>query len=616
MNFAALPHALDLAAATVWRNSGEATVLIGLVAAVQFLFRRGLPPRWRYALGLLVVIRLALPVVPGSSWSLFNLGNLRWRTAPAVPVSTQLAIPEETALATTPLSPTSPLSPLPVATAAPAPVFRFQSILSWLWLTGVLVMLGKLARQHHRFARDIRLQPTVTEPRMLELLARCQAEMKVLRPLPLIALPGLTTPALFGFWRPRLLVPPRCWETLDDSELRMIFQHELTHLRRGDLLLNGLMLLLRALHWFNPAVWLAFRRLRADQELACDAAVIAALPPEDRRLYGHTLLKLLDVFPPAGLGPSLVPFLTRKSVLQRRIHMIARFQPASRLALFCSLALFTTLGCLTLTRAADTNDENPKPATPQEKPAAPAPPTATTKPKATAPATEPNRRQVDALEMVLQEALAENNARMIDTKERIKHLSRELGVTYEPGSGVKFPGTDAESLRQFQSLQTQSEISWVQKSTLFEGLRKLPPEKLRQALPTAMPDELLHILMQDLLTAENKLVALRSEYGESHPDVIRTRNMVKDLNAKIDQRVEGIMIGADLQVASLRAQSDSTREKLKTARQASQDASSATQSFNELQHELEFLQKAQDSLKMRLQELRIEKAVNNRTDTK
>ena len=39
--------------------------------------------------------------------------------------------------------------------------------------------------------------------------------------------------------------------------------------------------LILALNWFNPVAWLAFRAFRADQELACDAAVAAAAPADD-----------------------------------------------------------------------------------------------------------------------------------------------------------------------------------------------------------------------------------------------------------------------------------------------------------------------------------------------
>ena len=53
--------------------SAQAAVLVLLVLLVQWLFRKRLAPRWRYALWFLVVARLALPVSPQSAWSIFNL---------------------------------------------------------------------------------------------------------------------------------------------------------------------------------------------------------------------------------------------------------------------------------------------------------------------------------------------------------------------------------------------------------------------------------------------------------------------------------------------------------------------------------------------------------------
>jgi beta-lactamase regulating signal transducer with metallopeptidase domain len=55
------------------------------------------------------------------------------------------------------------------------------------------------------------------------------------------------------------------------EELRFVFLHELAHVRRRDILMSWLMALLQVVHWFNPLVWFAFSRWRADRELACDA---------------------------------------------------------------------------------------------------------------------------------------------------------------------------------------------------------------------------------------------------------------------------------------------------------------------------------------------------------
>jgi len=64
-----------LSAFGVWlgKTSLQASVLILLVLAAQWLLRRHLSPAWRYGLWLLVLIRLALPQTPESAFSVFNL---------------------------------------------------------------------------------------------------------------------------------------------------------------------------------------------------------------------------------------------------------------------------------------------------------------------------------------------------------------------------------------------------------------------------------------------------------------------------------------------------------------------------------------------------------------
>jgi len=84
-------------------------------------------------------------------------------------------------------------------------------------------------------------------------------------------------PALFGFVRPRLLLPQGMLETYSLENLRYVFIHELAHLRQRDIYLGWLMALLQVVHWFNPLMWFAFGRMRADRELACDTLAISTL---------------------------------------------------------------------------------------------------------------------------------------------------------------------------------------------------------------------------------------------------------------------------------------------------------------------------------------------------
>ncbi|MCW4454655.1 TonB family protein [Flavobacterium sp. MXW15] len=97
-------------------------------------------------------------------------------------------------------------------------------------------------------------------------------------------------PAVMGLLRPRVLLPHGFEQRYDRQERELVLHHERIHIRRGDLHANALVAGLRCLYWFNPLFHLAARRFRFDQELACDARVVAAYP-QARRSYGQAMLK-------------------------------------------------------------------------------------------------------------------------------------------------------------------------------------------------------------------------------------------------------------------------------------------------------------------------------------
>jgi bla regulator protein BlaR1 len=329
MNSQSFTDALSAAFVWIWKTSAYGVVLIAMVWLVQLAFKRSLAPRWGYVLGLLVVVRLALPFTPSSPLSIFNLAALRHGEIPT-PQSTS------TTIQTQPVTNKSLLPNLPT-----------------IWLTGCIALLAIALRQQMKLARQLRDLKPVDEPRIRSILDECKNILRVRRKIDVFATDALHTPALFGIFRPRLLVPIEMLDRLDEGELRLVFLHELTHLKRGDVLVNWAVILLRSVHWFNPLVWIAFKKLRADQELACDAAVMSRLGGPERRLYGDTLIKLVAEFPVAPACPGLVPFITKQKLMKRRITMIAIYKPASKTALALSLTTIVALGIATFTRASD-----------------------------------------------------------------------------------------------------------------------------------------------------------------------------------------------------------------------------------------------------------------------
>jgi len=123
----------------------------------------------------------------------------------------------------------------------------------------------------------------------LQQLALLLAETLGVRHTRLMILPGIASPATIGWLKPLVLLPAVC-EQQSLSESADILRHELHHIRRRDWLLDHVARAIRALLFFQPAVWIACRELRLERELACDQAVIGSLP-ETRARYAESLVR-------------------------------------------------------------------------------------------------------------------------------------------------------------------------------------------------------------------------------------------------------------------------------------------------------------------------------------
>ena len=158
------------------------------------------------------------------------------------------------------------------------------------------------------------------------------------------------SPTLFGFVRPRLLLPAGITKSFSLEELRHVFLHDLSHIKRHDILIGWLMTLLQVLHWFNPLVWIASHRMRVDRELACDALALSHTSQGEQQRYGETIIKLLENFGKSAWAPSLAGAIENKNQMKERIRMIAKFRKTNR-GSGLVIVLFAALGLATLTDA-------------------------------------------------------------------------------------------------------------------------------------------------------------------------------------------------------------------------------------------------------------------------
>jgi beta-lactamase regulating signal transducer with metallopeptidase domain/uncharacterized GH25 family protein len=378
------PHP-DLEKLLNWllNHSLQAGVLVLLVLAVQWIFRRQLTHRWRFALWWIVLVRLLLPFSPQSAVSVFNyfqprvsVAGPRYPATPvAVPTVTGMAaqrtgfphpgsqvreVPDENVSDSAEQSPAlqNQATTVAVTSAAsqcvPHPVMDFGALIVLgaigLWLAGVLALSVCAAVQTIRFRSRLTRASRSASPAMIGLFNETRQEATVTRPIALLETDAVNSPALYGFWRLRLLLPRGLEEKFTPRELRYIFLHELAHVKRGDLWLNWLVTGLQILHWFNPLVWFGFARLRADRELACDELALVCAGDQAGTSYGETVIKLLENLSRPAAIPGLMGILEDKRQMRRRISMIAKFRKPGRWSVMAVL-LIGAVAATTLTDA-------------------------------------------------------------------------------------------------------------------------------------------------------------------------------------------------------------------------------------------------------------------------
>lgn len=215
------------------------------------------------------------------------------------------------------------------------------TILFYGYLAGAAAFLLYQGVSYAHFRRTVRRwKRDVARVDYASLLSDTARDLGVSAP-EMIVCEAISTPAVTGLLRPRLLLPH---ERYDVQELRYILRHELCHLKRRDMLLKLVLLAANAMHWFNPVVYLMLRQADEDIELACDSAATDGLELAERAAYSRTLLAAVQSNVRAL--PATTCFGGTVERLKRRITNVLGAQKKRGLGVVALvLALTLTAGC-------------------------------------------------------------------------------------------------------------------------------------------------------------------------------------------------------------------------------------------------------------------------------
>ena len=335
------------------------SALILALLALRQLFRRTVSRRMQYALWLLVLVRLLVPV---------NVGTLAHNVLSAAePVQAVveerldtpvLYVQDGTERRPAQLLPGKesqgePLSP-PSGAAQTAPADEYYTVtptyrtvtlseaLTYVWSAGMAGVGAWFLFTNLRFARALRKART---PYSVE---GCR--------YPVYLVSALPSPCLFGVLRPAVYLNEKALQSPDT--LRFVLAHEQTHARHLDPLWSLLRGVCLTVYWFDPLVWLAAVLSREDCELACDEGTLRALGADERAAYGKTLLTLVPVCDkPQNPLLGATTMTSGKRSLKERITRIAENRQAKAAAVFAVVALAALVCAVSFTGAPDTTPE-------------------------------------------------------------------------------------------------------------------------------------------------------------------------------------------------------------------------------------------------------------------
>jgi len=299
-------------AITFLMTSVVMSAIILILMLFNKLFSKTLSAKLRYTIWIIVLIGLIIPFRPviGNGLILIESPS-SVQTQPVGTQSLSAAEPVTDIKNTQNVQNTNSASALKVS-----PV----RLCIYIWAIIVVIILAIHIWRYLRFARMIRHWGIpVNDEQILSIFKSVQSHAGLdNKKIDLKICNFISSSMLTGLFHPVILLPERHF---DEDELQVIFQHELIHYKRHDLLVKILTVIATSIHWFNPIVYWMNRVMQADGEAACDETVLQDTDIENRRFYSEVIIGMISTKNTVRT-PLSTCFYGGKSGIKRRLESI------------------------------------------------------------------------------------------------------------------------------------------------------------------------------------------------------------------------------------------------------------------------------------------------------
>ncbi|MFD2922250.1 BlaR1 family beta-lactam sensor/signal transducer [Halobacillus naozhouensis] len=316
------------------------SITIVMIMLIKKLFSKHLSAKWQYNIWFLLLIALTLPFIPKqlihfeNHFFSFDMNQSNRMSTPFINNTDGAGLSNENWMKDFTVSVNRlNLDFLNIALAS-------------IWVAGMLVMAGLAL---HAWFKLKKIKDTATvlhNEDVLQLFEECKHRLKISKPLFVGESSLVKSPMTFGLFKTCILLPRHLDEKMSTENIKYIFMHELYHYKTRDIATNYLTILYQIFYWFNPLVWMAFKEMRLDREIACDTAVLKSLDEHCYLDYGNTIIHFVD---PASHSKNYTwtnQFNGPKNQIKKRIEKIAAFTTESKWLKLKSISIFTLAGVI------------------------------------------------------------------------------------------------------------------------------------------------------------------------------------------------------------------------------------------------------------------------------
>ncbi|WP_343270242.1 BlaR1 family beta-lactam sensor/signal transducer [Lentibacillus songyuanensis] len=314
------------------------SITIGFIMLIKKLFKRQLSAKWQYNLWFLLLIALMIPFIPK-----FSIADHIFKDFPG-----SQSLESSSASAATEAggqTHTNWMQDFSI-TVNQTSTELLSIVFASIWFAGVLLFTGLSIHAWIKLKRIRKSVYKVENKEMAELFEACKQQLNIEKNIILGVSQEVRSPLTFGLRKTYVVLPANFEEWLSKEDIKHIFLHELNHYKYKDILTNYLMVFYQIIYWFNPLVWIAFKEMRLDREIACDYAVLMSLDKQSHTNYGNTIIHTIDKTSTLHSNRLTNQLNGSKKQITKRIKEIASFQTESNLLKVKSIGIFLMAGLI------------------------------------------------------------------------------------------------------------------------------------------------------------------------------------------------------------------------------------------------------------------------------